>query len=149
MRARRSAHHAKGTAFPTFTSTGLSHGADVTKQRRQRRRAKRSESRTLVSGFSILIFGGFLIGMAASHAITNDLRIDVMMGGIVGVLAFLGLDQAKALREKIAVVADRLHVEGRLDRHIGRLGTDLDELPDDVEDADEEQATTAAAQTIT
>ncbi len=121
----------------------------MTNQRRKKRRTKRSESRTLVSGFSILIFGGFLIGMAASHAITKDLRIDVMMGGMVGVLAFLGLDQAKVLRKKIAEVADRLHVEGRLDRHVDRLSADLEEPSDDFDDVDEEGATTEELQAVT
>ncbi len=100
----------------------------------------------MVSGFSILILGGFLIGSAASHAVTNDLRTDMMMGGIVGILAFLGLDQVKALRKKLAEVADRLHVEGRLDRHIDRLAFDSEEPAND---ADDEGATTEELQAVT
>ncbi len=87
----------------------------------------------MVSGFSILILGGFLIGSAASHAVTGNLQTAVMTGGIVGILSFLGLDQVKVLRRKLAAVADRLHVEGRLDRHVDRLTYDVEEPSDDVD----------------
>lgn len=74
--------------------------------------------RHLVSITSILIFSAFLIGMAVGNVLGTELEPYVLLCGLSGFLAFIGLELAAFRRKMQAIEDGKRHMENRLERHV-------------------------------
>lgn len=77
-----------------------------------------SRERPLVSITSILIFSAFLIGMAVGNVLGTELEPYVLLCGLSGFLAFIGLELAAFRRKMQAIEDGKRHMENRLERHV-------------------------------
>lgn len=76
------------------------------------------ESTPLVSGVSILIFSGFLIGVTVGRGVGGDLSPYVLSCGLAGVLAYVGFDRARAGKRERELLDERQLLLARLERHL-------------------------------
>ena len=79
---------------------------------------RQPESSPLVSGTSILILSGFLIGVTVGRGVGGELSPYVLACGLAGMLAFVGFDLARAGRREREMLNDRQMVVSRLERHV-------------------------------
>jgi hypothetical protein len=82
------------------------------------RAEKTEDGKHALSTSSILIFSGFLIGLAVSQPMGSELSFCVMMCGVAGLLAFYVLDHANERRGRQRIQRVRHHMEQRLRKHI-------------------------------
>lgn len=81
-------------------------------------RPPRSERRPLLSVCTILILSGFLLGMAVASQLEEELRGFILMAGMAGLVAFLGLDHVAIRRRLYAERREQEFMESRLVAHI-------------------------------
>ena len=79
------------------------------------------QSEALLSHSSILIFSGFLVGLGSSLSLSTAMSRQVLLSGLVGMIAYFALGLlATKRRERDSKAAHRLatsRLEKRLDRH--------------------------------
>ncbi len=79
---------------------------------------KKSEPKRLLTHSTILIMSGFLIGLVASDTVPAHLQLTVLLAGVAGVVAYLGLGcVAKKVRTRAAQKLVST-LERRMDQHI-------------------------------
>jgi len=109
-----------------------------------------SEQRgALISHSSILIFSGFLIGLASGHSLPGESERLVFFAGLVGLIAYLGLGVAARHQRKLANErasrAARSRLEQRLDRHNPRELWKVSDRPSTRLSEEEEQYLTVVS----
>ena len=91
---------------------------------------KKGESQ-LISASTILILSGFLIGLTVGKIVSESLSPYVLACGLAGFLAFIALELAGTQREEQSAHEEKVHVQGRLDRHVMSLSSMSFRLPDE------------------
>jgi hypothetical protein len=76
------------------------------------------ESRPLVSGTSILIFSGFLIGVTVGRGVGGELSPYVLSCGLAGMLAFVGFELVQARKREWGLLRERKIMLTRLERYL-------------------------------
>jgi len=75
----------------------------------------------LLSHSSILIFSGFLIGLASAHSLAHRMSRIVLLAGIAGLIAYFALGLVAQKRQqrstKAALRKATSHLEQQLERH--------------------------------
>lgn len=74
--------------------------------------------RELVSGTSILILSGFLIGMTVGRTVNEELSPFVLAAGLAGLVSFIGLEVSRARARERQALAEQETVTSRLQRHV-------------------------------
>lgn len=129
-----------GSAPPVpFLVRLMSHRSDD-----QPRRPERPDSRPLLSVCTILILSGFVLGMAVSSQLSGELRTVIILAGLTGLLAFLGLDSAAFRRRQQLERQEQEFVEHRLVKHVDSCEITAADLPDHEELLDLARETTEA-----
>ncbi len=77
----------------------------------------------MLSASTILILSGFLIGLTTSSGLTGEMQRLVFFAGLVGVLAFIGLDHVAERRRLRQEAKEQQLIEDRLARHVNRCDT--------------------------
>ncbi len=83
-------------------------------------RENRTDRRPLLSVCTILILSGFLIGLTTSREIPAEMQRLVLASGLLGVLAFIGLEQVAVRRRLREELREQELIENRLNRHVSR-----------------------------
>ena len=94
------------------------------------KRPKRPDPQPLLSVCTILILSGFVLGLAMSSQMSGGLQAFVILAGLTGMLAFLGLDTAALRRRKQMERQEQEYVEDRLVKHVDSCEFTLPDLPD-------------------
>lgn len=101
------------------------------------------EERKLISRTSMLILGGFLIGITYAHALNEGLKSYVFLAGAFGLVAYIGLNYIAHLHKKRSTqraVSRRLaKLERRFDQHLGSDGQHVEATAEN--DTEQEAAT--------
>ena len=84
---------------------------------------KSTDERPLISASTILILSGFLIGLTVGKIVNESLSPYVLSCGLAGFLAFIALELTGTQREEQSAHEERVHVQGRLDRHVLSLSS--------------------------
>ena len=88
---------------------------------------KETDRKPLLSHSTVLILSGFLIGMVCRRIADPRIEVLVFAVGVLGVVAYIGLDQVARRRQERAhrTAAERANqdLERRIDRHIAREST--------------------------
>lgn len=84
---------------------------------------KKKDERPLISASTILILSGFLIGLTVGKIVSESLSPYVLSCGLAGFLAFIALELTGTQREEQSAHEERVHVQGRLDRHVLSLSS--------------------------
>ena len=84
--------------------------------------AKTPTEPKLISRTSMLILGGFLIGITYAHALQDGLRSYVFLAGAFGLVAYIGLNYIAHMRAKRVAqrrMTERVaKLEQRFDQHL-------------------------------
>ena len=103
----------------------MSHHSDERPQR-----PERPDPQPLLSVCTILILSGFVLGMAVSNQMSGELRTLVILAGLSGLIAFLGLDSAAFRRRQLLEQREKEYMEHRLIKHVDSREFRLEEPPD-------------------
>jgi len=102
---------------------------------------KQKEGRqAILSGSSILIVSGFLIGLTVGKFVAADISPYVLACGLSGFLAFLAFDQAAVRRKVEEAESEQRSMEHRLDRHVHSLSSTGFSMSTDATEATVEEA---------
>lgn len=85
----------------------------------------------LISASTILILSGFLIGLTVGKIVSESLSPYVLSCGLAGFLAFIALELTSTQREEQSDHEEKVHVQGRLDRHVLSMSSMSFHLPDE------------------
>ena len=110
----------------------------------QLQRPKRPDSHPLLSVCTVLILSGFVLGIAMSSRMSGGLQAFVILSGLTGMLAFLGLDTAAHRRRRLIERREQQYVENRLVKHVDSQEFKLPAQPDHEELAAMARAVTEA-----
>lgn len=76
-----------------------------------------SESRPVISTYSILLLSGMLFGICVSGSVPSDIKTWVVVSGTLGLVAFLAISLASYKQKQTQLRLATMQVEERLDRH--------------------------------
>lgn len=93
---------------------------------------KKGETR-IISASTILILSGFLIGLTVGKIVNESLSPYVLSCGLAGFLAFIALEFTGTQREEKSDYEEKVHVQGRLDRHVMSLSSMSFRMPDETD----------------
>jgi hypothetical protein len=85
-------------------------------------RPPRAERSPLLSVCSVLILSGFLLGMSVASQLSTELRGFVVLTGMAGLVAFLGLDHVAIRRRLWLERREQDYMATRLAQHISSTG---------------------------
>lgn len=85
----------------------------------------------IISASTILILSGFLIGLTVGKIVNESLSPYVLSCGLAGFLAFIALEFTGTQREEKSDLDEKVHVQGRLDRHVLSLSSMSFKMPEE------------------
>ena len=103
----------------------MTHSPDVSPQR-----PNRPDKRPLLSVCTVLILSGFVLGIAVSAQMSVPVRTFIILSGLTGLLAFLGLDSAAHRRRRQLEQREKEYLEHRLVKHVDSGEFRLPDQPD-------------------